>query len=213
MTMSSNDTLIYFVRHGETAENAGGVVQGQTDVPLNENGLKQAQLVGERLKNEPFDVILSSDLQRAAITARSIANGREIIYTPKLREWKLGHWEGKNIQLVREIYPEEHSLYRSGSPDFLPEGGESRREFYQRAVDFLRETAEKYAGKKILCVTHGGFLRNIILHIAGPEVCGVVPPCVGNTSISCVRKGEGDWQIVFWNDMEHLNHSIESDGV
>ena len=62
-------------------------------------------------------------------------------------------------------------------------------------------------------MTHGGFLRNIILHIAGPEVCGVVPPCVGNTSISCIRKGEGDWQIVFWNNMEHLNHSIESDGV
>lgn len=78
--------MIYFVRHGETAENAGGVVQGQTDVPLNENGLIQARLVGERLKNEPFDVILSSDLQRAAITARSIANGREIIYTPRLRE-------------------------------------------------------------------------------------------------------------------------------
>ena len=207
------ETVVYFVRHGETAENAGGVVQGQSDVPLNENGLTQARLVGERLKNESFDVILSSDLQRAAITARAIANGRKIIYTPKLREWDLGHWVGKNIQLIQEIYPEEHNLYRSGSPDFLPEGGESRWKFYQRAVDFLNETAEKYAGKKILCVTHGGFLRNIILHIAGPEVCGVVPPCVGNTSVSCLRKGKGDWQIVFWNDTGHLNHSIESDGV
>ena len=207
------ETTVYFVRHGETAENAGGVVQGQTDVPLNENGLIQARLVGERLKNEPFDVILSSDLQRAAITARAIANGREIIYTPRLREWGLGHWQGKNIHLIQEIYPEEHHLYKTGSPDFLPEGGESRREFYERAIRFLEDTAEKYAGKKILCVTHGGFLRNIILWISGPEVCGAVPPCVGNTSISCIRKGEGDWQIVFWNDMEHLERSIESDGV
>ena len=45
------ETTVYFVRHGETAENAGGVVQGQTDVPLNENGLIQARLVGERKMN------------------------------------------------------------------------------------------------------------------------------------------------------------------
>ena len=213
--MSPDETLIYFVRHGETAANADGVVQGQTDVLLNENGLAQARLVGERLKDDPFDVIFSSDLQRAAVTARAIANGREIHYTSRLREWQLGHWQGKNMELIKEIYAEEYQCYRSGSPDFTPEGGESRAELYKRAADFLTEIAAEYAGKKILCVTHGGFLRGIILHVVGPEVCGKVPSCVGNTSISCIRKcsGDLDWQIVFWNDTAHLSQSVESDGV
>ena len=59
-------TTLYLVRHGETAANVTATLQGQSDVPLNENGLEQARLVGKRLRNTPFDAIWSSDLSRAA---------------------------------------------------------------------------------------------------------------------------------------------------
>ena len=105
---NSTETTIYFVRHGQTAANATGVIQGQTDVLLDETGLAQAKLVGARLKKHHFDAIYSSDLTRAMVTAREIADGREIIATPQLREWHLGHWQSKNIEQIKIDYPEEY---------------------------------------------------------------------------------------------------------
>ena len=67
-------TILYLVRHGETEANVTNTLQGQSDVRLNEKGIRQAQLVGKRLRDQHFDVILSSDLSRAAVTAAEIAN-------------------------------------------------------------------------------------------------------------------------------------------
>ena len=84
-------TTIYLVRHGETEANVTNTLQGQSDVPLNANGVEQAQLAGRRLRSKPFDVIWSSDLSRAAVTAREIAGERTITYTPLLREIGRAH--------------------------------------------------------------------------------------------------------------------------
>ena len=100
-------TTIYIVRHGETDANLYNMIQGQTDVPLNESGLKQAELVGRRLRNFPFDVIYSSDLSRAAVTAKNIAGEREVILTKELREWNLGAWQGKYLSDIAVEFADE----------------------------------------------------------------------------------------------------------
>ena len=116
---------VCFVRHGETDANITDRLQGQSDFPLNELGKAQAELVAERLKGEAFDVILSSDLSRALYTAEKIAAGRPIICMEALREWHFGKWQGLTRDEIISRYPEEFALFRRGSLDCSPEGGEN----------------------------------------------------------------------------------------
>ena len=129
-----NKTTIYLIRHGETDANVTNTIQGQSDVPLNGKGLHQAELAGARLRKKHFDAIVSSDLSRAAVTAQTIAEGRPVELTPLLREWDLGDWVGLSWDEIAEKFPEESAMFKSGNPDALVPGGESRREFYARAA-------------------------------------------------------------------------------
>lgn len=201
------------VRHGETDANVNDIIQGQTDVPLNSNGLRQAQCVGRRLKDYSFDAIYSSDLSRAMVTAGYIANGRNIIPTSQLREWNLGAWEGKSINRVAAEFPEEHKLFKADSIYFRPTSGESTREFRDRAADFLSRIVQNHAGQTVLCVTHGGFLRMTLLNIMNMEKYPARAR-TDNTSVSCFRTTDSgnSWQLITWNDASHLNndHTISS---
>ena len=92
-------TILGLIRHGVTDWNQARRMQGQTDIPLNAEGERQAQALGERLKNEPlhWDAIYSSDLIRASTTAEyiRIALGlKEVRTNPLLRERKFGAAEG-----------------------------------------------------------------------------------------------------------------------
>lgn len=197
-------TTIYLVRHGETAANVTGRLQGQSDVPLNENGMKQAELVAERLKGKEFDVIWSSDLSRAAVTAEKIAGGRQVDRTPLLREWDLGEWVGLTWEEIAEKFPQEAAGFKSGDPDSPVPGGESRREFDLRGRKVLEWLTEAYRGKRVLCVSHGGVLRAIFRVITG----GGTSVRTDNTCICCVSFSHksGKWQIVTWNDIAHLDN-------
>ena len=68
--------LLYLVRHGETVDNAHHIMQGQTPGQLNETGIRQAEEVAERLKAEPIDVFVASDLRRSIHTCELIARAR-----------------------------------------------------------------------------------------------------------------------------------------
>ncbi|KAH9503685.1 hypothetical protein Btru_067153 [Bulinus truncatus] len=83
--------VITLVRHGETLENREKILQGQTDTHLSDLGKKQAKLVGLRLRDVKFSHMFSSDLSRAAETARAIAEANtasscELILDSRLRE-------------------------------------------------------------------------------------------------------------------------------
>ncbi len=197
---------LYFVRHGETDANVTDKIQGQTDIPLNARGIAQAKLVSERLKGMHFDAIYSSPLSRAAATAQAIANGREIIFLPELMEWNLGEWQGKSLTEIKEKYPEEHKLYFRNSIYFRPSGGESRREFRDRAELVLDIIAKNHDGQTVLCVTHGGFMRAVLLTVMDMEKYPAAAR-IDNTSISCFKTADAGktWQLITWNDHSHLN--------
>lgn len=207
----AHTVTVYMVRHGETDANIKDIIQGESDVPLNANGIRQAECVGKRLKDFPFDAIYSSDLSRAAVTARSIADGREIIYTEELREWHLGIWQGKSLEYVEKEYPEEFEMFRTNSIYFRPAGGESICEFRDRAAKFLAEIAKKHTDQTVLCVTHGGFLRAVLLNIMEMEKYPNKAR-TDNTSISCFKTVDGgkSWQLVMWNDSSHLTGNMTS---
>lgn len=140
-------TLLYLVRHGETMDNAHHIMQGQTPGQLNENGIRQAEEVADKLKDEAIDTFVSSDLRRSIHTCELIArpHGMPITTTPLLRERDWGSFTGKYI-------PELSNL---NDPSLWPDDIESLDALKRRAKDFMVWLKEQYPGQKVLAVGHG----------------------------------------------------------
>ena len=140
-------TLLYLVRHGETVDNAHHIMQGQTPGQLNENGIRQAEEVADKLKDEAIDAFVSSDLKRSIHTCELIArpHGMPVTTTPLLRERDWGSFTGKYI-------PELSNL---NDPSLWPDDIESLDALKRRAKDFMVWLKEQYPGQKVLAVGHG----------------------------------------------------------
>lgn len=140
-------TLLYLVRHGETVDNAHHIMQGQTPGQLNENGIKQAEEVADKLKDEAIDAFVSSDLKRSIHTCELIArpHGMPVTTTPLLRERDWGSFTGKYI-------PELANL---NDPSLWPDDIESLDALKRRAKDFMVWLKEQYPSQKVLAVGHG----------------------------------------------------------
>ena len=140
-------TLLYLVRHGETVDNAHHIMQGQTPGQLIENGIRQAEEVADKLKDEAIDAFVSSDLRRSIHTCELIArpHGMPVTTTPLLRERDWGSFTGKYI-------PELANL---NDPSLWPDDIESLDALKRRAKDFMVWLKEQYPGQKVLAVGHG----------------------------------------------------------
>lgn len=161
---------IYIVRHGETIWNEQKLLQGRTDIELNENGRTLARITGKRLMDTHFDAIYSSPLKRAYETATLIANGRDIpiITNDLLRELSFGEYEGQNMSLLlkddsqsfKYFFKQPH-LYKA------PADGETLEHLCERASEFMTNVIEPLEDKysRIMIVAHGAINKAIMTHI------------------------------------------------
>lgn len=140
--------MIYIVRHGQTDWNLEGRTQGHSDIPLNQTGINQANIIKEKLKDIKFDKVFSSPLKRAYETANIITNN-SIIKDNRLIERFGGELEGKlskdNPKDIRYNDPNEN---RYGIENILG--------FRKRIFDFFDEITRNYPNENVLVVTHAG---------------------------------------------------------
>ena len=134
-------TSIYLVRHGQTAWNKEEIFRGRTDIPLDETGLRQAELAGEYFKEIPLQGIYSSPLSRAWQTAERIAKHRGLKVQPLdgLIDMSFGNWEGRSLQEVREMDAERYRQWREEPHLLRLPGGEGLDEVRIRAMVALKE--------------------------------------------------------------------------
>ncbi|MFO8016097.1 MAG: histidine phosphatase family protein [Candidatus Woesearchaeota archaeon] len=164
---------LILVRHGETVENAQGIIQGHLPGKLSEKGRVQAEKIAEKLNEERLDTIYSSDLARASDTAMRIAEqhpGTPLHLTEDLRERNLGEMQGKRKDEIDFRMVE-------GNPVYPPlKEGESLQELYERAKNFLEKIMEKHAGKDstILLVSHSDTLKAVSCAIEGKGPEGII---------------------------------------
>ncbi|MBE6404054.1 MAG: histidine phosphatase family protein [Lentisphaerae bacterium] len=206
--VADNICEIVAVRHGETASNHDGIIQGQLNIPLNELGLLQAQAAATRLSKWQFDAVFASDLDRAMITAETILSfhpGLTVTPTAALREWDLGFMQGRRIADLNEKHPEIMAAFRRDLDDLNIPEGESLAEFQNRVSGFITGLAQQYQGKRILLVTHGGAMQRMLKHATGAISGNNVRPFCANASLAVFRcKDAINWQLVTWNDTAHL---------
>lgn len=204
-----NDALtrVIAVRHGETAWNVQTRIQGQIDIGLNDAGRWQAQRLARALADERFDAVYASDLQRAADTARAVAehHGLALRTDVGLRERGFGEFEGLTWAEVEQQHPEASRRWRDREAAFGPPGGETLASFHERAVSALAAIAARHRGQHIVVVTHGGVLD--MLYRAASRIALDAPRTwqLGNASINRVLHGDQGFTLVGWNDHFHLN--------
>jgi probable phosphoglycerate mutase len=203
-------TEILLIRHGETAWNAIRRLQGHLDVPLNDEGERQAAALGRALLGEPLDAVYASDLQRALQTAKAIAAPRAMpVQTePGLRERCFGGFEGLLYADIGARYPEAYASWKARELDaVLPEGerdGETLRAFFERAIGAITGIAARSRHRKIALVTHGG-----VLECAYRAAQGLGPDRprdfdILNASINRFAWDGAKLRLLQWGDVAHL---------
>lgn len=199
-------TEITIIRHGETMWNLQKRIQGQRNSKLSENGITQAELVANALTKREFDVLVSSDLERAVETANII--NQQLLLPHKcnrnLRERSFGIFEGMNFTEIEEEYPDEFRRYKERNPEFVVPGGESIKQLYMRVTSEIEAIARKYKDQKVLIVSHGLVLemmmyKNFNLKLDEPRTFSI-----NNSSISSFYIDEDNWFLKEWGVIEHL---------
>lgn len=159
---------LFLVRHGETDWNVKSLYQGQTDVPLNENGKRQAEDLALKMKNYPLDAIFSSDLKRACETAEIINayHNLKLQKSPLVREKCFGEMEGKLKKEVLKAHPKYFLPEGGVDLSYTLPGGESWDEVWDRVKKFF-DNLKKQDFENVLIVTHGGVMRTFSRHFKG----------------------------------------------
>ncbi len=158
------------VRHGRTAWNAERRFQGQTDIPLDDEGLAQAQALAVYLRPERFDLAVTSDLMRARVTAETICRGRdiELEISAELREMRFGSWEGLTWDEIVQRWPKLDAADEKSPRRYTAEGGESWEQLCARIETELRRiTARMVPDGRALIVCHAGVLHAIVHGVSG----------------------------------------------
>ena len=193
---------VTLVRHGQTIENATGIIQGQARGTLNDVGKAQVRKLAERLKDERFDLVFCSDLERARHTAKEIMmhHDNEIIFTELVRERDMGEFHSKTSE---EFY---EAMDESGKSviDFRPDGGENYHDVRKRSAGFVRDL-QKHEGKNILVVAHGMVNRLIIAELVGLSTEESARINQENTCVNIIESTGNGNELKVLNDFSHLS--------
>ena len=206
-----NPTRICMVRHGETAWNAEGRVQGQLDIPLNEVGRAQARATADALAGHDFTAIYCSDLMRVRQTAEPSAKrlALPVSYMVELRERHYGMFETLTYVEVREKFPEQYARFRDKDPDFDFEGGETLRGFNDRSLKALTGLIERHAGEQVLVFTHGGVLEMVYRHARAVGLSSPRDFEIPNAGINWFEVTAEEWKVWTWAEIAHLEAALD----
>lgn len=192
-----NMTTIGIVRHGITDWNLKKIAQGSADVPLNDTGRIQAAAIAERLSaEEPWDMIVSSDLARAKETAEIISDKLALpisFFDTRLREMGGGQIEGTT---------EEERLEKWGA-DWrqLDLGMETKESVAKRGAEFVEDIAARFTGKRVLMVSHGALIGNTLKEILPDQF---KKTNLENTSLTILEYRDSKWGCSLYNCIKHL---------
>jgi len=206
-------TEFIVVRHGETAWNVEGRIQGHLDTPLNDEGLAQALMVGERLAREPFDAFYCSDLLRTRQTAQPLMDRTRRVpqLQSELRERHLGIFQGLTGVQCQQQFPEDYRRFHERDPDHVIPEGESVRQLYERITTFFADLLARHAGGRVVVVTHGGVLDALYRWALDIPLGRARDFPIFNASINRIAHDGSALRVMQWGDIAHLTRDAALD--
>jgi len=205
---------VYFVRHGESIGNKNGVFQ-TAEMPLSDTGIKQAERVAKRLKNQKINAIYSSTHERAIKTAQIISKALNIpveYWSDLIEIRNPSEILGKSIHDPKTVQIKDllNKNFAKGNWKYSDE--ETFNELNIRVEKIVNHLLQKHYGQNVICVSHGTAIKAIIFKMVfGDEMTSRLFSKIRfhfwstNTGISVCeyKKGHG-WRVMSWNDSSHL---------
>ncbi len=200
-------TKFILVRHGQTEWNIEGRFQGQSDVALSEEGIRQAGELALHFPADAVDAVYSSDLIRARRTAEAIAERFNLqVQTRKdLRELNFGDWEGLTYDEIVRGWPDALENFLQ-HPDILEvPHGETFPQVQERVMSVINEILSEQEGRTVVLTAHGGILRTLLATVLHMPLQYLWSIRQFNTAVSIIRYDEGNWTIELMNSTAHLH--------
>ncbi|VEP15513.1 Fructose-2,6-bisphosphatase [Hyella patelloides LEGE 07179] len=224
---STPSTKIILVRHGRSTYNEQGRYQGSSDKSvLTEKGSKAAFQTGLALKNYQFDAIYSSPLKRVQQTTQEITKALKTFHNNlpavtidrRLKEVKMGAWEGLPYAYVKEHFSQEYACWKQ-TPHLLALASEDDpeqqfyplKDLYQQAKLLLTDIITKHRGQTVLIVAHGGTNRALISTGIGLSSEKYQSLQQSNCGISCLEfpdDGSLQGELKWLNVTNHLGEYL-----
>lgn len=205
-------TRIYLIRHAEAEGNLFRRAQGQFDGMVTALGCRQIKALRRRFLSVSIDAVYASDLRRARITARAVAEprGLEIQLSPRLREFGIGVWE--NVPWAEWAERDPASMTAFNTLDgFSAPGGETPEQVRDRITAEFRRIAEENEGKTVAIVSHGMALRILLGALQGQSFAEMRSSAHSdNTAVSLVEVEGGTARIVYRDDNSHLGDELST---
>ena len=182
---------LYFIRHGESEGNRDGIIQGRNPSRLTDNGRIQAKEAGAWLRSTSLGLILTSPLARASETAHIIAaetGVTAIRTTAELTEIDTGIFTGLTFTQAERMHPEAWQVFQGESWEGVPQA-ERIAELLERAAKIwsLLAALVGQGQRRVLCVTHSGFLQWIVRSTLGSRSWMPLFSSSGNCCVSHLR--------------------------
>ena len=193
--------MIALVRHGQTAVNAGGRLQGRLDEPLSDLGRAQAAALAHLLEREPVTRVVSSPLVRARDTAEAIAapHGLTVEVDERLVELDYGAWDGVALA---DVPASDWEAWRA-DPRFTPPGGESLVDVSARVASFC---ADVLGDDLVVAVSHVSPIKAAVCCALGIDERATWRMQLGLASVTRVgARPDGSAYLLSYNETAHLH--------
>lgn len=199
---------LYLIRHGETESNRLGLALGQQDVPLNEQGRRQAERLGRALAKEALGAVYSSPLLRARDTATAVAapHGLPVRVEDRLIEMDVGEVDGLSFEEVGQRYPDLLRTWMSddGPSEPMP-GGESLAQVLDRAWTWVENLATSHRRERVAAVTHNFVILSLVAQAVGIGLSRFRRFRHAVAAVSVIDFEDGRTTLVRLNDTCHLD--------
>ncbi len=209
---------LLLIRHAESQGNHEGRLQGRKEFPLTERGVRQAQLLAERLLGQRIAALYSSPIRRAYDTADVVANaaGLGVIPEPRVQEYDFGEQlSGLTWQEIREQRPEIiTALTGKGSEFPRYPGEEGRAHFRDRVCEAIGEIAERHrSDDAVAVITHAGPIVVYVMETLGRGYGRPIPFVIDNTSVTTIELSGGGNEFVPTAVVTGLNDTCHLAGL
>ncbi|HIE38046.1 MAG TPA: histidine phosphatase family protein [Anaerolineae bacterium] len=200
-------TRVILIRHGQTAWNREARFRGQTDIPLDETGIHQAQLTGEYVAARwPLAAVYASPMRRAMQTAKAVADLQNLSVQPLegLLDIHFGKLQGMAVADAKARYPELLQAWRAAPQTVRFPDGEGLDEVRRRCTAALRQVVSRHPEETVAMVAHTVVNRVLLCAVLDLDNDHFWHLEQDTCAVNQIEWNGAQYRLTLMNDTSHL---------